>query len=66
MVLYIWMLLNTTKDIHMVILSGRKIDDNIEGTRELHNQSEKKNSVDFAIWKKASKTILCDGNHPGV
>ena len=36
------------------ILSGRKIEDTLEGTRELDSQSEKKNSVDFAIWKKAS------------
>lgn len=32
-------------------LSGRNIDDLLEGTRELDGQDEKKNSVDFAIWK---------------
>jgi cysteinyl-tRNA synthetase len=37
------------------VLSGRNIDDTLEGTRELDGQSEKKSSVDFAIWKKASK-----------
>ncbi len=36
------------------ILSGRNIEDALEGTRELDGQSEKKSPVDFAIWKKAS------------
>ena len=36
------------------ILSGRNIEDTLEGTRELDGQSEKKSPVDFAIWKKAS------------
>tara|TARA_B110000444_G_scaffold10842_1_gene9257 strand:+ start:329 stop:1798 length:1470 start_codon:yes stop_codon:yes gene_type:complete len=35
-------------------LSGRNIEDALEGTRTLDGQSEKKSSVDFAIWKKAS------------
>jgi len=36
------------------ILSGRNIDDMLETTRELDGQSEKRRSVDFALWKKAS------------
>jgi len=36
------------------ILSGRNLNDTLEGTRMLDNQLEKKSSVDFAIWKKAS------------
>ena len=36
------------------ILSGRNIEDTLEGTRELDGQSEKKSPVDFAIWKKAN------------
>jgi len=36
------------------ILSGRNLEDTLEGTRELDGQSEKKSSVDFAIWKSAS------------
>ena len=36
------------------ILSGRNIEDTLEGTRELDGQSEKKSSVDFAIWKNAN------------
>jgi len=35
-------------------LSGRNIEDTLEGTRALDGQSEKKSSVDFAIWKKAN------------
>ena len=36
------------------ILSRRKIEDMLENTRELDGQSDKKNQVDFALWKKAS------------
>jgi cysteinyl-tRNA synthetase len=37
------------------ILSGRIIDELFENTREnLEGQEEKRNSVDFALWKKAS------------
>jgi cysteinyl-tRNA synthetase len=35
-------------------LSGRNIDELLEGTRDLDRQDEKKNSVDFAIWKAVS------------
>ncbi len=35
-------------------LSGRNIDELLSTTRELDGQSEKKNSFDFALWKKAS------------
>lgn len=35
-------------------LSGRIIDDLQEGTRSLDGQSDKHNSFDFALWKKAS------------
>lgn len=37
------------------ILSGRKIEDSIQNTRELDGQSEKKNPQDFALWKKADE-----------
>lgn len=36
------------------VLSGRNVEDMIANTRELDGQDEKKNSVDFALWKKAS------------
>jgi cysteinyl-tRNA synthetase len=35
------------------ILSGRNIEEQLETTRDLDNQDEKKNKVDFALWKKA-------------
>jgi cysteinyl-tRNA synthetase len=35
-------------------LSGRVIEDMIASTRELDGQDEKRSSVDFALWKKAS------------
>jgi len=40
-------------------LSNRNIDDLISNTRELKSQKDKKNSFDFALWKKAdSKHIM--------
>ena len=35
------------------ILSGRNLDDTLEGTRELDGQGDKHAPFDFAIWKKA-------------
>ena len=35
-------------------LSGRVIDDMIANTRNLEGQEEKRSSVDFALWKKAT------------
>ncbi len=35
------------------ILSGRVLDEQIESTRELDNQEEKRNKSDFALWKNA-------------
>ncbi|PWJ40866.1 cysteine--tRNA ligase [Sediminitomix flava] len=35
------------------VLSGRKIEEMLEGSRDLDGQGDKKNSVDFALWKKA-------------
>ena len=35
------------------ILSGRNIEDMMANTRDLDGQSDKKNSQDFALWKKA-------------
>ena len=34
-------------------LSGRKIEDLLENTRELDGQEEKRNAADFALWKAA-------------
>ena len=41
------------KDYHYGKLSGRNIDELLETTRELDGQSEKRRSMDFALWKKA-------------
>lgn len=35
------------------ILSGRVLDDQIDSTRDLDNQEEKRNKSDFALWKNA-------------
>lgn len=35
------------------ILSGRVLEDQLDSTRELDNQEEKRNKSDFALWKKA-------------
>jgi cysteinyl-tRNA synthetase len=35
-------------------LSGRRVEDLLSNTRTLDGQSEKKSSLDFALWKKAS------------
>ena len=40
-------------------LSGRKTEDLLENTRKLSGQDQKKNSFDFALWKKSdSKHIM--------
>jgi len=41
------------KDFDYGKLSGRKVEDLLQYTRELTGQQEKKNSFDFAVWKKA-------------
>ena len=46
------------------ILSGRNIDDSLSNTRELDGQSEKRDQVDFAIWKNASPEHIMRWNSP--
>ena len=46
------------QDYDYGILSKRKIDDMLENTRELEGKSDKKNQVDFALWKKLLQNIL--------
>ena len=46
------------------ILSGRNLEDTIEGTRQLEKQTEKNNAVDFAIWKRASKEHIMKWSSP--
>jgi len=38
---------------HYGVLSGRNLDDTMEGTRSLDGQSDKRAPYDFALWKKA-------------
>ena len=43
-----------SRDFHYGKLSGRNIDELLNTTRQLDGQSEKRNPVDFALWKKAA------------
>lgn len=45
-------------------LSGRILDDLLNETRELDGQAEKRNPLDFAIWKKASPEHIMQWNSP--
>ncbi len=46
------------------ILSGRNLDDTLEGTRSLDGQSDKKNPFDFALWKKADPCHIMKWHSP--
>ncbi len=46
------------------ILSGRVLEDLLSQTRQLDGQDEKKNSVDFALWKKAAPEHIMRWNSP--
>ena len=52
------------QDHHYGILSGRNLNDTLEGTRALDGQSDKKNPYDFAIWKKAEPQHIMRWNSP--
>jgi cysteinyl-tRNA synthetase len=43
---------------HYGILSGRKIEELMESGRELDSQDEKREKIDFALWKKASPSHI--------
>ena len=45
-------------------LSGRNVDELLAGTRELEGQTEKRNPLDFALWKKASPTHIMRWESP--
>ena len=45
-------------------LSGRVLDELISGSRDLDGQGEKRNSVDFALWKNASPEHLMKWDSP--
>lgn len=46
------------KDKHYGIVSGRKIEELLDGTRDLDGQSDKRSSLDFALWKNASPSHI--------
>ena len=46
------------KDYPYGELSGRKIDELMNNTRELDRQSEKRDPLDFALWKNADESHL--------
>ncbi len=45
-------------------LSGRKIDELYAATRDLEGQDEKRDALDFALWKKAESFHLMQWNSP--
>lgn len=46
------------------ILSGRNLEDQLNNTRELDGQEEKKGRLDFALWKKAKPEHIMRWNSP--
>lgn len=42
-----------SKEHHYGLLSGRKVEDMLANTRTLDGQADKRNPLDFALWKKA-------------
>jgi cysteinyl-tRNA synthetase len=43
---------------HYGVLSGRVIDELMDSGRKLDSQGEKRNKIDFALWKKASPSHI--------
>lgn len=52
------------KDLPYGILTNRKLEDMLEGTRELSGQDEKKGRLDFALWIKAKPESLMQWPSP--
>jgi len=52
------------KDFSYGILTNRKLEDLLEGTRELGGQDEKKGRLDFALWIKAKSETLMQWPSP--
>ncbi len=46
------------KSHHYGVLSGRNLEDTVEGTRSLDGQGDKRAAFDFALWKKAAPEHL--------
>ena len=51
-------------DHHYGILSGRNIEEMMESGRKLDSQDEKRNKIDFALWKKASPAHIMRWHSP--
>lgn len=49
---------------HYGILSGRNIEELLESGRDLDSQDEKREKIDFALWKKASPAHIMRWNSP--
>ena len=45
-------------------LSGRKIEEMMNQSRDLDGSSDKKNPQDFALWKKAEKNHIMNWDSP--
>lgn len=53
-----------SKDYDYGILTNRKLEDLMEGTRELSGQDEKRGRLDFALWIKAKPETLMQWPSP--
>jgi cysteinyl-tRNA synthetase len=53
-----------SKDFNYGILTNRKLEDLIDGTRELDGQDEKRGRLDFALWIKAKPETLMQWTSP--
>src|SRR5690606_35589099 len=49
---------------HYGKLSGRNVEELMSGSRELDGPTEKRNPIDFALWKNASPEHLMKWNSP--
>ncbi|MDN5215744.1 cysteine--tRNA ligase [Fulvivirgaceae bacterium BMA12] len=49
---------------HYGILSGRVLEDLVASSRDLDGQEEKRNKVDFALWKKATPSHIMRWESP--
>lgn len=52
------------QDHHYGVLSGRSLDDTLEGTRNLDGQGDKHAPFDFALWKKAEPQHIMRWSSP--
>lgn len=52
------------KENNYGLLSGRSLEDQLNNTRDLDGQEEKKGRLDFALWKKAKPEHIMRWNSP--